>query len=401
MALSELERAALAARNRALAESMRRRTTKHKLRGLMLSALASFPVKKQHGGTNHVLLIRPDHLGDLLLTVPAIRQLKDARPDLTLHALIGTWAKPAIDRLPELSQIETLEFPGFTRQPKAGALAPYQLAWQTAAKLRQTGYDAALILRPDHWWGAMLAYLAGIPRIIGFDVPDVRSFLTERIPSTRQHSVEMSLALASVITGQPLKSAEAHMHYPVTDDDRAQIDALLTELGAVKNQPIVCIHPGSGTQTKQWETSRWARVGDTLAERLGAFVVFTGSPSEVELCLAASQNMTSAHGIAAGKTSVGGLAALLARARVVLGADSGPLHLAAAVGTPTVALFGPADVVEFGTWGDKTRHAVLTSDIGCLGCRILDWPDDAPENHPCVRDITLERVVAAALRVAR
>jgi len=395
------ERATLAIRNRALAEVKRRRTTNQKLRGAILTAVGAFPVKKQPGGTNRVLLIRPDHLGDLLLTVPAIRQLKQNCPDLTLHALVGAWGAPAIDRLPELSQIETLEFPGFTRQAKAGGLAPYRLAWQTAQHLRQTGYDAALILRPDHWWGAMLAHIAGIPRVIGFDVPDVRPFLTERVPFTRQHSVEMSLALASVITGQPLKSAEAHMHYPVTDDDRAQIDALLTELGAVKNQPIVCIHPGSGTQTKQWETSRWARVGDTLAERLGAFVVFTGSPSEVELCLAAAKGMTSAHDIAAGRTSVGGLAALLARARVVLGADSGPLHLAAAVGTPTVALFGPADVVEFGTWGDKTRHAVLTSDIGCLGCRILDWPNDAPENHPCVRDITLERVIVTALRVAR
>lgn len=401
MVLSERDLKALATRNLALIEAKRRRTTKQKLRGLMLSAIARIPVKKQRGGTNRVLLIRPDHLGDLLLTVPAIRGLKHASPDLALHALVGAWGKQAIDRLPELSQIETLEFPAFTRQPKSGAFAPYQLAWETAKTLRKTGYDAAIILRPDHWWGAMLAYLAGIPRIIGFDLPDIRPFLTDTVPFTHQHSIEMSLALASVVAGKFLDPSVAQMHYPLSEDDHAQVDKLLLELSVPKNQPIVCIHPGSGTQTKQWDTSRWAHVGDVLAEKLGAFIIFTGSPSEAELCRATAQNMTAPHGIAAGRTSLNVLAAILARASVVLGPDSGPIHLASSVQAPTVALFGPADTVEFSTWGDKTRHAVLTSDIACLGCRILNWPDDAPENHPCVRNITLEQVIAAALRVAR
>lgn len=397
--MSELDRTALAFRNLHLATEKRRRRFKQSLRGLMLWAFSKIPVKKQPGGTNRVLLIRPDHLGDLLLAVPAIRAIKTALPDISLHALVGSWGKPAIERLDELTSIETIDFPAFTRQPQSSAFHPYQLAWQTAAKLRQTGYDAALILRPDHWWGAMLAHMAGIPRIIGFDTYDTRHFLTQRVTlEPTQHAVRQNLALASALTNIDLSWRDAALFYPVTDTDRAQADALLAEFGAT-GQPIACIHVGSGTRTKQWEAARWGVVGDTLAEKLGAFIVFTGSPSEHELCVSAAEHMTAPHGIAAGKTTLGGLAALLEQSRVVLGPDSGPLHLAAAVGAPTVALFGPASVAEFGTWGNKNRHAVLTSDIGCLGCRILDWPDDAPENHPCVRDITLQQVVATALRV--
>ena len=102
----------------------------------------------------------------------------------------------------------------------------------------------------------------------------------------------------------------------------------------------------------------------------------------------------------AGDTNVGQLAALFQRAKVVLGPDSGPLHLAAAVQTPTVTLFGPADPIEFGPWGSPQKHIVLTSDIKCRPCRIIDWTGDDLSMHPCVREITVARVLEAARRVA-
>ena len=82
---------------------------------------------------------------------------------------------------------------------------------------------------------------------------------------------------------------------------------------------------------------------------------------------------------------------------MVLGPDSGPLHLAAAVGTPTVSLYGPADPIEFGPWGPSGRHKLLTSPIACRPCRILDWGDDDLVWHPCLADITVEQVLDAAL----
>ena len=93
------------------------------------------------------------------------------------------------------------------------------------------------------------------------------------------------------------------------------------------------------------------------------------------------------------------LISVISRSLVVLGSDSGPMHLAAAVGTPTVTLFGPADPIEFAPWGHRRNHAILTSPIGCQPCRILDWHDDNLEYHPCVRDITIGQVLDESRRV--
>jgi heptosyltransferase-2/heptosyltransferase-3 len=396
--MASSDRDALARRNQARAAQKHARTRKQALRGGLLAIAARLPVRPQSTGNRRVLLIRPDHLGDLLLTVPAVRLLKQTRPDLSLHALVGAWGKPALERLPELDRIETLEFPGFTRQPSAGTLAPYRLLWQAAQPLRQTGYDAAVILRPDHWWGAMLAHLAGIRRVIGFDTPDTRPFLTERVPYVpNRHSVLHSLDLVGALAGRAFDPREAHLHYPLTDDDHQRARALLAQHGHRADQPYVCIHVGSGTRTKQWDATAWRTVAAALAGHWGAFIAFTGSAGERDLCEAAATGVGVPHAVMAGQTDLPTLAALYAGARVVLGPDSGPVHLAAAVHTPTVALFGPAQLGRFATWGKRTKHPTLTSDIGCLGCDILDWPDDPPDLHPCVRDITPARVVAAAI----
>ena len=128
-------------------------------------------------------------------------------------------------------------------------------------------------------------------------------------------------------------------------------------------------------------------------------MVFTGTAGETSLIKEIESKMKADAYSIAGSTSIGQLAALHQRSLAVLGPDSGAMHLAAAVGGPTVALFGPADPVEFAPWGDRRRHAVVTASIGCRPCRILDWGDDKSEYHPCVRDITVDQVLGATERV--
>jgi ADP-heptose:LPS heptosyltransferase len=147
---------------------------------------------------------------------------------------------------------------------------------------------------------------------------------------------------------------------------------------------------------KQWGEENWAFVADTLSDQLDATVVFTGGDHELSLVRHILSHMKRQACVMVGETGVGSLAALYERARLVLGSDSGPLHLAVAVGTPTITLFGPADPVEFGSWGPVEKHRMLWSSIGCRPCRVLDWGNDAPENHPCVREISVASVLEAA-----
>lgn len=394
----------LAARNTAMAQAMHQVPFRHRVRRAALYDVARLripPLPAPPG--DRLLLIRPDHLGDVLLSSPAFRALRSALPSAEIHALVGGWSAEVAAQFDALNYVLTVPFPGFSRTPKLNWRSPYVLAWRTARQLRRIGYSAAFILRPDHWWGAMVAHLAGIPRIIGYDVSEVRPFLTDALQHEREHAVRQNLRLIEAYLGQPI-SRPVYRFEP-TETDRAWVDGFLEEWGVSRGSDIIAIHPGSGTWVKRWDEKHWAFAADALADQVNATVVFTGADRELEMVRAIAGSMRHRPCIMVGDTRIGALAALFARSRIVLGPDSGPLHLAVAVGTPTVTLFGPADPVEFGPWiGAQTppdKHAVLTTAIACRPCRILDWSGDDPAMHPCVRDIQPRSVLDAAHRALK
>jgi heptosyltransferase-2/heptosyltransferase-3 len=384
-----------------MAEAFHAIPLKHHVRRTLLRAAARLPVRPcRSPAAERILLMRPDHLGDVLLTTPAVHALRQARPDAELHALVGPWSAEVLAAYDAVDLALTLVFPGFSRHPKVSWRSPYQIAWDAARRLRQVGYSSAVILRPDHWWGALVAFLAGIPVRIGYALPDTAPFLTHAIPhQSADHAVVQSLRLIETWTG-PVNAQAALYQFPLDRADQGFVDGYLQEWGIGPDHPLFCVHPGSGTWVKHWDETGWSVVADTLSEQLGAAAVFTGSDHELSLVRRITAAMRQPACIIVGETRVGQLAALYARARVVLGPDSGPLHLAAAVGAPTVTLFGPADPAEFGPWGPREKHIVLASDIGCRPCRILDWADDKPEHHPCMRDIGVHQVLQAARLVA-
>lgn len=394
-----MDRAALVRRNRAMTEAIHHPPLRHHVRRWGLRAAAWLPIEDSPPPERaRILLIRPDHLGDVLLSTPAIRALRAARPSAELHALVGPWSADALEPCDALDRVLTLPFPGFSRAPNPNLRSPYQLAWKTAQQLRQIRYSAAIILRPDHWWGALVAFLAGIPIRIGYALPDVERFLTQAVPPMREHAVLQSARLVERLVHHPIEPSSLLLAYTVSEEDRAWAQGYLQEAGLGDQEALIVIHPGAGALVKQWDPARWAIAADRLARQARARIVITGVEAEIQLARAIEHQMTEPSLVMAGDTRIGTLAAVLERAALAVGPDSGPLHLAAAVGTPTVALFGPADPDEFRPWGSASQHLVLTSDIGCRPCRILNWEGDSLDFHPCVRDISLDRVVEAAHR---
>ena len=396
MRSSILDRDTLARRNKRLALALHQESRKHQIRNRLLGIIAKAPLPPQRAVTNRLLIIRPDHLGDTLLTTPAIRVIKQQRPEHSIHALCGEWSADLLHRFDEIDQVLTLPFPGFQRS--AAGASPYALALRSARKLRKIGYDSAIIMRPDHWWGALLATLAGIRRRIGYDQPGVAPFLTESRRLEHQHVVRQNLRLAEAFTGIAAPDG-IRLTFPLRAEERESVNARLAKLGIGAGARIICIHPGSGAISKIWRADKWAALADTMARDYEARIIFTGAAEEQSIIDEIAMNMREGAISLAGATSVGQLAALYCRALLVMGPDSGAMHIAAAVDTRTVALFGPADPVEFAPWGDRRRQAVVTSDIACGSCRILDWSGDKPEYHPCVRDISVSQVLAAARRV--
>ena len=385
------------------------RTTRQQVRLLLLRLIPylTWPLKprRKHPlirspSVDRILLVRPDHLGDLLFTIPALRLLRETFPQARITCLVGPWSKAVIENNPNIDEIALCPFPGFTRQRKRSIIEPYVTLLQHAKLWRQERFDLAIILRFDHWWGALLAYLAGIPRRVGYDVAEVRPFLTDIVPySHGRHEVEQNLALVEGVTGNELQVTRPLLELDLTAEDETFAENYLVEHGVRDSDLLIDIHPGAGAAVKLWRNEGWAQVADALAQRYEARVILTGSAEEVSLCRAIAEKMTTQPIVAAGETSLGGLAAIMARCRLVLGVDSGPLHLAVALGTPTVHLFGPVDSHAFGPWGDPARHLVVTSEMGCIPCNRLDYAPAELHQHPCVRNITVEQVLEAVERL--
>ncbi len=390
-----MDREALVARNLQMARILHQPSAQQRLRHGLCRMVAAIPVIPQKQAAGRLLIIRPDHMGDVLLSTPAIQFIKRAQPNIEIHVLCGPWSADVLANYREIDLVLTLSFPGFQRQTDSSLVHPYRQLFESSRKLRKVGYDGAIIMRPDHWWGAMLAYLAGIPRRIGYDLDGVAPLLTERLQHQRLHAIAQNLRLAQAWADAP-PASEIQLDYPIDPADNANVERMLIEQQLADGQPIFCIHPGSGAASKLWEGDKWAATADALAEQFGAAIVITGTSNEMALVKCIIDKMKTPAIALAGATSVGQLAALYKRARLVLGTDNGAMHLAAAVNAPTVTLFGPADPGEFAPWGDSRRHAIVASTIGCRPCRILDWRSDNPEFHPCVRDISVNQLLQVA-----
>nr|BBH94878.1 glycosyl transferase [Thermogemmatispora argillosa] len=361
-----------------------------------------------------LLLLRPDHLGDLVLTTPALTALKEHCPQAEVTLFVGPWSEAIVRRHPAVARVLTCAFPGFRRTAQ-GALGPYWLLLRLAWQLRRERFDLAINLRPDFWWGAALLYLAAIPLRVGYALSPGKPFLTHALPFPEgEHSTRSSLRLVSAaleLLGQaPLAEPLTPERYPLLfepvahEEERAA--SLLAEVGLTDETPFAVIHPGSGAAVKLWRPEGWATCAVTLQRRYGLRLVFTGTFQEQPLLDAIATLVRQqlwpgeAPPVLLFSLSVGELAAVLRRARLVLGVDSGPLHVAVSQGTPTVALYGPADPAIFGPWGDVRRHVVIMASERCpscpkIPCGRLDIAQQDLPLHPCVRLIREERVLAA------
>lgn len=341
-----------------------------------------------------VLVIKPDHLGDVLLLTPALRELRRQWPDAQMTVLIGPWSRVALRHNPDIDVVLICPFPGFTRTARSSLLQPYRLLLKMALLLRARSYDAALIARDDHWWGALLAALAGIPHRIGFALPETIPFLTATLPhSFADHVAQQNLALVETLTGCPAPR-QPPMRAPYDSADQAWAEAWLTTHGIVADAPIVAIHPGAGGAAKLWLPERWAEIATTLQGR-GLHVIVTGGEQERELIEAIVGQMPVAPFTLIGEATLGQLATLYARCTLVLGVDSGPLHLAVAATVPTLALFGPGDAQRFGPWGDPQRQMVIRSGLWCSPCGVLTACPRGTAPSECMTLITTGQVETA------
>jgi ADP-heptose:LPS heptosyltransferase len=357
----------------------------------------------RHGGRSapikRILVMRPDHLGDLLFVTPTLDLIRQAFPGAHITGLVGPWGRAMWEGNPNLDALEVVPFPGIVE--RVGGVEPYRLLARSAAQIAGGRYDLGVTLRFDHWWGAALMWAAGIPRRWGYDTLGMKSWLTGLVPHTPgRHEVEQDLALA-----QAMMEAVGIRHVVPPRIDRTHGQPALTPPN-ISEPPLamldgwmnadadkrVVIHPGTAGANKLWTVRGWAEVADKLIAE-GYSVVVTGAPNEQALCARIVEATTGKPLDLSGRTtSIAELSWVLDKAYMVLGVDSGPLHIADALGKRTLHLYGPSDERSWAPWGDPRLHRALRAP-GTHPTEILGVDVRHIEGGPEMRAISVDMVM--------
>ncbi len=312
--------------------------------------------------------------------------------------MVGPWSEAVAQGGPVVDEIRTLPFPGFTRRDKANLLAPYVMLVRAAATLRRDRYDLAVVFRPDHWWGALLALAAGIPLRVGTATPETEPLLTHAISPAADHAVEQAHAVARTairVAGcRPVEAGDARQ-FTVSDAARHEAAAVWSQHG-LEGRRVVALQPTAGAGLKTWPPRRWSELADRLVA-LGAAVVLVGAPEDTGVLNAIAEHMTHSVPRLTGQ-SIDVSAALYERCALLVCVDGGGGHLAAAVGTATVRMYGPASPAIFGPWPRREGQRVLITDaLSCVPCGEFEAPPCGARALPaCLLALGVEDVLNAA-----
>jgi heptosyltransferase-3 len=306
------------------------------------------------------LVVKLRHHGDVLLSTPVLSVLKARAPELEVDALVYDDTLQMLEGHPALSQ---LFFVG-RKWKERRALARLSLERHLLRSLRARGYDL-LVHLSEQPRGAWLARLLGVRYSVAPAMPgrgkfwrDSFTHLYPLVVGNRRHQVELNLDALRRIGVQPAIAERSVRFVPGADAER-RIDQL------IDNAPFIHMHPASRWLFKCWPAEQNAQLIDRFAVE-GHRVVLTSAPEEVGFIQAIVDKSQAKTVNLAGQLSIKELGALTARAQLFVGVDSMPMHLAAAMGTPTVALFGPSGEHEWGPWNVERR--VVTTTHTCRPC---------------------------------
>lgn len=305
-----------------------------------------------------ILVVKLDHLGDVILATPVFSNLRQAYPNVELHALTGTWSRVVLERHPDVRTIFDYNSPAFSRTGQSTSL---KQAFQLYRELRRQKYDLVVELRGD-WRTTGFSLLRLTPHRLSRAALQIENKLRlARFSGTHETTRNLDLLRhASIPT--PFQNAT----FSVTIADEKWASDFLAIHKINKQYPLVAIHSGSPMPLKRWSPERYAELADWLIARKGTQILFVGVKDEVPIVTEIQRRMQGASINIAGETTLTQLASILHTCNVFIGNDSGPMHLAAAVGTPTIGLYGPGDPTRFAPIGVTCR--TIRPKFDCPPC---------------------------------
>ncbi|MBI2104344.1 MAG: glycosyltransferase family 9 protein [Candidatus Omnitrophica bacterium] len=350
---------------------------------------------------DRILVVLPNWFGETLFATPFLRELRRQRPDAWVATLGWPQCREVLLHNPHVQ--ERLDYD--ERGAHRGLLAK----WRLIEALRWRRFDTAFILRRS-LSRSLLLVLARIPARVGFANPKSGWLLTQAVPSpaapssgrrpepgrgTPAHKAVIYLRLLDAVG---LSGGDAGgFDYTVAEVERQAARVLLSDVTA-GGEPLVILHPGANWAHKRWAPERFAALGDRLAAERGARIAITGGPGDRALAEDIQRRMSQPVSVLAGHTGLRELAACLEQAQLVVANDTGVLHIAAALGRPLLALYGPTSPLLTGPLGHAERTVVLHHPDCCPEVPCYR-PGPAGPAHPGMDAITVDEAYAAAVQL--
>jgi lipopolysaccharide heptosyltransferase II len=340
-------------------------------------------------GVRRLLCIRLDNMGDVLMTTPAIRALRESLPGCRI-TLLGSASGCAVARhIPEID--DAIEFAAPWMKPASdvpGADAAL------IAELAARRFDAAVIFTvysQNPLPAAYLCHLAGVPLRLAYCRENPYRLLTHWQPEaepgmTVRHEVQRQLALVAAVG---CRTANARLSF------RVPLEASLKVAALRLKKPFVVVHPGASAPSRRYPADQFAQAMDLLVDANGCEVVFTGDAGERALVESVRRAMRAPTRSLAGRLSLPELGAMVQAADLLVSNNTGPVHLAAALGTPVVDLYALTNP-QHTPW--QVENRVLFHDVPCRNCYKSVCPQG---HHDCLRRVEPERVAAAAGELLR
>lgn len=329
-------------------------------------------------GLNRILIRGPNWVGDSVLAIPAIKAVRANFPGAEITLLVRPWVSGLFTSAPFIDRVWS--------EPRPASLGEWS---RITSAIRRGAFDLAMLL-PNSFESALMVFAGRIPKRVGYGTNARSWLLTDAVglATEPQHQVAYYLKLARAISdsgGTPPIDIEA------TREERASARKLLRSEGIPDGAPFLVLNPGAAYgSAKRWNEERFAKAGGTLAREMGLRVAIVGSVMERPIGEAIKTGLNGNAAVLSGKTSLEALMGILAESSLMITNDSGPMHMAAALGVPTVAIFGSTDETVTGPYGSRTR--IVRHAVECSPCMLRECPID----HRCMTLVEAEDVCRAA-----
>jgi heptosyltransferase II len=337
-------------------------------------------------GIERVLIRGTNWIGDVIMTLPAVAAVRRTWPRARIVILAKPWVAEVYRLSPDVDEVILFEEPG----RHAGITGK----WRLAGELRRNRFDCAILLQ-NAIEAAIIARLAGIPLRVGYNSDGRGALLTHSVRRTpeirRVHQIDYYLAMVAAVG---CLAADRDVRLSPGSDYAATAERLLTQYGLEPNRPLIGIAPGAAYgPAKKWFPERFAAVADRLIDDTGGQAVLFGSAGDRESTTAVAQSARHPLTDIAGKTSLREAIAVIARCNLFLANDSGLMHVAGALGIPTVAVFGSTNPAATSPAGE--RSVVIRHNVECAPCLKPVCPTD----FRCMEMIGVEEVYATARKI--